>query len=153
MQIRMSHFTIETDGVRPNRWTGYGKSVRDYHREPRLIPSSGPSARKPPSHDAERPTRRLTMADVEKVGKKRGPVAGTEEARRGGEAVRKKYGREFYSRIGKKGGDTVRRQHGPDFYANIGRKGGESTKARQGNEFYARIGQKGGKSKRGPKQA
>jgi len=91
--------------------------------------------------------------EISTAPKKRGPVAGTEEARRGGEAVRAKYGRDFYSRIGKKGGDTVSRQHGPDFYANIGRKGGESTKARQGNEFYARIGQKGGRSKRGPKQA
>ena len=88
------------------------------------------------------------MTDVEKVGKKRGPVAGTEEARRGGEAVRKKYGREFYSRIGKKGGDTVRREHGSEFYAEIGRKGGEQTKNRQGSEFYARIGRIGGQRNR-----
>ena len=79
---------------------------------------------------------------------KRGPLAGTEEARRGGEAVRAKYGRDFFSRIGKKGGDTVRREHGSDFYAQIGRKGGESTKSRQGPDFYARIGKKGGESNR-----
>ena len=92
-----------------------------------------------------------TMADIEKIektGKKRGPVAGTEEARRGGEAVRKKYGREFYSRIDKKGGDTVRREHGSEFYAEIGRKGGEQTKNRQGSEFYARIGRIGGQRNR-----
>jgi general stress protein YciG len=92
-----------------------------------------------------------TMADIEKIqktGKKRGPVAGTEEARRGGEAVRKKYGRDFYSRIGKKGGDTVRREHGSEFYAEIGRKGGEQTKNRQGSEFYARIGRIGGQRNR-----
>jgi uncharacterized protein len=87
---------------------------------------------------------KITMTNVEKTGKKRGPVAGTEEARRGGEAVRKKYGREFYARIGKKGGDTVRREHGSEFYAEIGRKGGEQTKKRQGSDFYARIGRIGG---------
>ena len=79
---------------------------------------------------------------------KRGPTAGTAEARRGGEAVRAKYGRDFFAKIGKKGGDTVRREHGPEFYASIGRKGGETTKARQGADFYARIGKKGGESNR-----
>ena len=90
------------------------------------------------------------MADeITTSGRKRGPVAGTEEARRGGQAVRAKYGKEFFSRIGKKGGDTVRREHGSDFYAQIGKKGGDSTKQRQGADFYARIGKKGGESNRG----
>jgi general stress protein YciG len=70
---------------------------------------------------------------------KRGPVAGTAEARRGGEAVRAKYGRDFFAKIGKKGGDTVRREHGSEFMLQIGRKG-QSTKARQGPDFYARFG-------------
>jgi general stress protein YciG len=80
-----------------------------------------------------------------------GPKAGTAAARRGGEAVRAKYGREYFSSIGKKGGDTVRREHGSDFYAEIGKKGGETTKARQGHEFYARIGKKGGERRIGKK--
>ncbi len=82
----------------------------------------------------------------ERPGRKRGPVAGTEEARRGGRAVREKYGAEFFARIGKKGGDTVRRQHGSEFYTEIGRKGGETTKKRRGSAFYATIGKKGGQS-------
>lgn len=53
---------------------------------------------------------------------KRGPAAGTEAAKRGGQTVREKYGRDFYARIGKKGGDAVKQQRGPDFYAAIGRK-------------------------------
>ena len=61
------------------------------------------------------------MAEMKTPGK-RGPKPGTAEARRGGEAVRAKYGREFFSSIGKKGGDTVRREHGSDFYAKIGKK-------------------------------
>ena len=32
---------------------------------------------------------------------KRGPVAGTEEAKRGGQAVKAKYGPDFYAKIGK----------------------------------------------------
>src|SRR5579884_2714894 len=92
--------------------------------------------------------RGITMADTTTTATrqagKRGPTAGTAEARRGGEAVRAKYGKEFFSKIGKKGGDTVRREHGSEFYAEIGRKGGETTKARQGADFYARIGKKGG---------
>ncbi len=83
---------------------------------------------------------------------KRGPIAGTPEARRGGEAVKNKYGSGFYSKIGKKGGETVKREHGPDFYSEIGKKGGESTKARQDTEFYARIGKKGGTTKKGPRK-
>ncbi|MEO7002546.1 MAG: hypothetical protein ABI068_12080 [Ktedonobacterales bacterium] len=83
--------------------------------------------------------------------RKRGPVAGTAEARRGGQAVAAKYGREFYSQIGKKGGDTVRREQGSEFYAQIGKKGGESTKRNQGPDFYARIGKKGGESNKGPR--
>ena len=76
---------------------------------------------------------------------KRGPVAGTEQAKRGGQAVREKYGLDFYARIGKKGGETVK-QRGPDFYAAIGRKGGESTKREHGVAFYSRIGKVGGQA-------
>ncbi len=79
---------------------------------------------------------------------KRGPRAGTPQARRGGQAVREKYGSDFYSTIGKKGGETVKSEHGPDFYSEIGRKGGQSTKARQDPDFYARIGRKGGSAKK-----
>lgn len=89
-------------------------------------------------------TTQTTPQAATKSAGKRGPTAGTAEARRGGEAVRAKYGRDFFAKIGKKGGDTVRREHGPEFYASIGRKGGETTKARQGTDFYARIGKKGG---------
>src|SRR5262245_33163535 len=89
---------------------------------------------------AARERRTDVSENKERMPGKRGPKAGTQEARRGGEAVRAKYGRDFFSQIGKKGGDTVRREHGPDFYAQIGKKGGEMTKQRQGHEFYARIG-------------
>ena len=65
---------------------------------------------------------------------KRGPEPGSQKAKRGGHAVREKYGSEFYSKIGKLGG----------------KKGGESTKRRQGSEFYSRIGKKGGEHGKGP---
>ncbi len=79
---------------------------------------------------------------------KTGPKAGTENARRGGIAMREQYGSDFYSRIGKKGGAAASAKIGPLGYIAIGRKGGESTKATHGPDFYARIGQLGGKSPR-----
>ncbi|MGZ6376803.1 MAG: Em GEA1 (EM1) [Ktedonobacterales bacterium] len=39
---------------------------------------------------------------------KRGPEPGSQKAKHGGQAVREKYGPEFYSRIGKKGGERGR---------------------------------------------
>lgn len=81
-------------------------------------------------------------------GKKRGPKAGTEGAKRGGRAMREKYGSDFYREIGKKGGAAASAKLGPMQYIEIGRKGGESTKARHGSEHYVRIGQLGGKSTR-----
>src|ERR1700688_4795187 len=75
---------------------------------------------------------------------KRGPEPGSQKAKRGGQAVREKYGLESYSKIGKKGGETVKEKRGPQFYAEIGKKGGESTKRQQGSEFYSKIGKKGG---------
>ena len=83
---------------------------------------------------------------------KRGHAAGTEQAKRGGNAVKAKYGSDFYARIGKKGGESVKRR-GPEFYAEIGRKGGESTKRSHGFDFYSRIGKVGGEAgKRGKKE-
>jgi uncharacterized protein len=69
-----------------------------------------------------------------------GPSPDTDAAKRGGQAVRDKYGREFYVMIGTKGGTTVRRRHGREHFARIGRMGGEQTMARYGAEHYARIG-------------
>ena len=43
---------------------------------------------------------------------KRGPVAGTEEARRGGQDVKATYGSDFSARIGKQGGETMKQRLG-----------------------------------------
>jgi general stress protein YciG len=58
-----------------------------------------------------------------------------EAGRKGGEAVKKKYGPEFYGRIGKKGGARVRDTYGPEFYERLGRIGGLANrdKAREGS--------------------
>ncbi len=50
--------------------------------------------------------------------------------KKGGEAVKSKYGSSFYREIGKKGGDTVKRERGPGFYAEIGKRGGEQRSAK-----------------------
>ena len=41
--------------------------------------------------------------------KKPGPAPGREGAKRGGQAVKEKYGLDFYSRIGKVGGEAGKR--------------------------------------------
>ena len=53
------------------------------------------------------------------------PALAKEAGRRGGEAVKKKYGSSFYRQIGKKGGEAVKRERGSGFYAEIGRRGGK----------------------------
>ncbi len=58
------------------------------------------------------------------------PDLAKEAGRKGGEAVKRKYGAAFYKRIGKKGGDTVKQERGSEFYAEIGRRGGEMRSAR-----------------------
>ena len=83
------------------------------------------------------------------TGKRRGPVPGSEAAKRGGQAVHERYGREFYSRIGKKGGETVKATRGSDFYAEIGERGGQATKQLYGFEHFSAAGRKGGLASRG----
>lgn len=80
--------------------------------------------------------------------RKRGPVPGSPAANRGGQAVRAKYGSQFFARIGKKGGSVVNARYGQAFYQTIGQKGGTSTRDRGGSAFYTAIGRKGGKSAR-----
>jgi uncharacterized protein len=65
-----------------------------------------------------------------------------EAGRRGGQAVRQKYGPEFYSEIGRKGGRARREELGRAGYAAMGRKGGEVVS--QDRDHMSEIGQKGG---------
>lgn len=58
------------------------------------------------------------------------PQLAKEAGRKGGEAVKKKYGPQFYREIGKKGGETVKQERGSQFYAEIGRRGGEMRSTR-----------------------
>lgn len=95
----------------------------------------------------KKPAEKATDAPVmepEQPKRRRGPRAGSANARRGGMAVREKYGLEFFTQIGAKGGRTIRERRGPDFYASIGRIGGLATRERFGIEHYVRIGRMGG---------
>jgi general stress protein YciG len=103
---------------------------------------------------------------VPKKPRKRSKGAGggmtvAEAGRKGGQAVRDKYGPSFYETIGKKGGEAVKAERGHAFYEEIGKKGGESVKASRGSGFYEEIGKRGGHrvreliedAKRGEKKA
>ncbi len=86
----------------------------------------------------------VVVQEADEPKRRRGPRAGSENARRGGMAVREKYGPEFFAKIGSKGGKTVRERRGPEFYANIGRLGGQTTRETLGVSHYERIGRLGG---------
>lgn len=86
----------------------------------------------------------VSEEQAEATPRRRGPRAGTENARRGGMAVREKYGHDFYAKIGAMGGKKVSERRGPDFYADIGRIGGQRTRETLGIEHYERIGRMGG---------
>ena len=73
-----------------------------------------------------------------------GGMTVAEAGRKGGQAVRDKYGPSFYEQIGKKGGEAVKAERGHAFYEEIGKKGGESVKASRGAGFYEEIGKRGG---------
>src|ERR671934_649429 len=77
-----------------------------------------------------------------------GAMSVREAGRRGGEAVKTKYGPEFYSKIGQIGGEAGAKARGPQFYSQIGKKGGETGKRAHGSEFYSDIGRKGGEAVR-----
>jgi hypothetical protein len=96
------------------------------------------------------------------------PLSRVEAGRKGGNAVRDKYGVEYYRRIGKSGGDALKAKRGVSYYSTLaqkggqafvarygvdsfsqlGKKGGDTTKQRQGADYYQRIGKQGGAGKR-----
>ena len=83
-----------------------------------------------------------------------GPVPGSEGAKRIGEAhlgghPHDKSGgfahsRELAVRAGKKGGLAVKNKYGIKYLRELGKQGGENLKNKYGKEFYARIGRLGG---------
>lgn len=52
------------------------------------------------------------------------PALAKEAGHKGGEAVKRKYGPQFYHDIGKIGGETIKNARGSSFYSAIGRLGG-----------------------------
>src|SRR5258708_33507895 len=81
----------------------------------------------------------VVAPEVEEPKRKRGPRAGSENARRGGMAVREKDGPEVFGKIGSKGGRTVRERRGPEFYAAIGRLGRQNTPQTPGASPQQRL--------------
>jgi general stress protein YciG len=73
-----------------------------------------------------------------------GEMSVREAGKKGGDAVRERYGSGFYEQIGRKGGQATRERHGQGFYETIGQKGGRVVKDKYGADFYEEIGHKGG---------
>lgn len=58
----------------------------------------------------------------------KGQMTVSEAGRKGGTAVRNKYGSPFYEEIGRKGGNAVKKKYGTPFYEEIGHKGGQKVR-------------------------
>jgi general stress protein YciG len=65
---------------------------------------------------------------MDQVKKKPGPQKGDPRCvaagRKGGLAVKKKYGPEYFSAVGRIGGKKTLENHGPEHFSEIGLKGG-----------------------------
>lgn len=80
---------------------------------------------------------------------KRGPKPGSPGARRIAKANAVQRTSEFYRELGRKGGQAVKEKYGVDHLKEIGRKGGEETNKKFGPSFYSQIGAIGGENGQG----
>jgi general stress protein YciG len=86
---------------------------------------------------------------LEGMKKKKAPVPDEEisvreAGRRGGTALKAKYGSEHFRKLGAKGGKTTRERFGHEHFVEIGAKGGAARLKEEGVEYYAEIGAIGG---------
>ena len=63
------------------------------------------------------------------------PMSTTEAGRKGGSAVRDKYGEDYYRRIGKKGGSVLKEKRGTEYYRTIAKKGGNANMAKKAEKL------------------
>lgn len=62
--------------------------------------------------------------DMKKPVKPYDPNYYREIGRKGGLALKEKYGSKHFSEMGKKGGNSTKNKHDTDYYSTIGKKGG-----------------------------
>jgi general stress protein YciG len=87
------------------------------------------------------------------MGKRGGKIASSRRdmkalGKKGGIAVKAKYGPDFYKELGKKGGAAVRAKLGEnakEFYREMGRKGGASLRDNAVPGYFEEIGARGGR--------
>ena len=53
-------------------------------------------------------------------------LTASEVSRMGGNAIKEKYGKEYFSQLGFKGSKAVLKKYGKDFYLNLSKKGVEA---------------------------
>lgn len=68
---------------------------------------------------------------------KRGPVPGSEHAKHGGQAVRAKYGADYFRQIGQKGGQRVKEKQGPTSTRRLAAKVGKRPRRTTGRTSTA----------------
>jgi general stress protein YciG len=92
-----------------------------------------------------------------------GPKSGSEwankiaESHRGSHEHDKRCGfaahPELAKEAGSKGGNAVKEKYGSDYYREIGKKGGSKVKQERGSEYFAEIGRRGKETRWGKKEA
>ena len=73
-----------------------------------------------------------------------GEMSVREAGKKGGNAVRERYGNGFYEQIGRKGGQVTRERHGQKLLRNDRPKRRSSRQGQVWSRFYEEIGHKGG---------
>jgi general stress protein YciG len=90
---------------------------------------------------------RRRVARAGGLARARNPEGLRQAGKKGGEAVKEKYGPRHFERIGRKGGETVARERGRKFYSEIGRRGGVARA--EDREGLRRAGRKGAEARWG----
>jgi uncharacterized protein len=95
--------------------------------------------------EVPKPRKELTVSQAGRIGgiqrmRNATPEERSALARKGGQATKRKYGKDYFRMIGKAGGQTTRRKNGDEFFQENGRKGGNRLKelVEKGKEAIAK---------------
>src|SRR5260370_40013356 len=90
------------------------------------------------------PGRRTSMSKtVDQPNATTATMTTSEAGRKGGKAVRDKYGEDYYRRIGQIGGTTLKEKRGSDYYRTIAKKDRRANVDKYGAEHFAAMGIQG----------
>lgn len=75
------------------------------------------------------------------------PLGETDGQPRGGEALRDRYGSDYFRELGRKGGKALQAAHGSEHMREIGRKGGKQTRSSHDGAYYSTLARRGARAR------